>query len=82
MSLMQSSSSFLSLNATDLYKSLRGAVVVFAGLFVLGGLEAATNAIQEGTFDLGSLKILQPLLGSGMSFLLEAARRFFTNYSS
>lgn len=78
-SLPPSSSPFGKINWTDLYKALRGSVLVFVAAFVLGGLEAVNSLVQTG--DLGSLDLARSVLISTFSFLLETARRYFTNYA-
>lgn len=75
-----STSAWRSLNWTDIWKGLRGALIVFASVFAIGGLEALQNAFATGQIDLGPLDPMSALVASGMSFVLEEVRRFFTNY--
>ena len=77
---MISTSERFKLNGTDIFKTLRGSLVVFASAFVIAGLQGVIAAIESGDFALGSLSILTPALVSGMSFILESTRRYFKSY--
>ena len=76
---MLSTSPLFNVNGVDLWKSVRGALVVLVSVFVLAGLEGILNLIQTG--NLGQFQLLQPVLISVMSAVVEMARRFFTNYA-
>lgn len=74
-----SSSPFLRLNWTDIYKGLRGSLIVFVGAFLIGGWESLLAVLQTG--DLGPVEFGRPLLTAGASFVLEELRRFFREYA-
>ena len=77
---MISTSPRFQINGTDIFKTLRGSAVVFASVFVVGGFEAVSAALQSGQFDLGSFDIATPLLIALMSNILELTRRYFKSY--
>jgi len=77
---MKSTSSFLRLDWTDIYKGIRGALVVFLGAFVVGELDDMRRLITSGATGVASFQVGQPILVSLASFLLEEIRRLFTNY--
>lgn len=77
---MQSDSSFLRINWRDIYKGIRGALVVFIGAFLVGGVDEMRRLIASGDIDLGSLQVVQPVLVSLASFVVEEIRRLLTNY--
>lgn len=76
-----SSSSRFQINVTDVYKAIRGALIVFLAAFVMGGLESVNGGIADGSLELGQFELVRPVLVSFVSFLLETTRRYFTAYS-
>lgn len=71
-----------SLDFADVWKGLRGSLLVFIGAFVVGGLVEVNAQLEAGQLALGTFEILRPLLIAGASFLMEEARRFFRNYEN
>lgn len=73
-------------NSTDLYKSLRGALVTYAaglGFEILMDLKNAAEQCVNGVcaVDLGIYDFLWPMAVSTLGFLIEMYRRRVTDYS-
>ena len=69
----QSSSAKFSLNTSDAYKALRGAVIIGASYFLIALLESIPS------IDLGGL---QPIAVTLSATLLELVRRFVRDYQA
>jgi len=78
---MESSSPLFRLNWVDIFKGLRGSLVVFAAAFTVGGLQEILAQLEAGAIDLGQVNFARDIAIAGASFLLEEARRYFKNYS-
>ena len=88
---MLSNSPRFALNFVDLYKAARGAVLVLASLFVLGGLENLLAWAQKGELCATTLPLASSLCNFDFAqqatiavttFLLESARRFFADHTT
>lgn len=76
---MISDSPRFSIGWADVYKGLRGAVLVAAAAFIIGGFEAIQELANTGS--LGDFEIMRTFLVGGTSFILEELRRYFKDYT-
>ncbi len=77
---MQSTSPFGDLDWVDIYKGVRGALIVFVGAFLVAGWDGINYMLETGDLNLSFLEFTRPALIAGASFVGEELRRIFRAY--
>ena len=69
-----------SVNALDLWKTLRGGCIIIVGYILSTVLTQLLQDVSSGVIDLGQFSMAQGLLVTILSSALELVRRKYTSY--
>ena len=79
---LPSTSSFGTLNKTDIYKTIRGAAVFIVGYALVATASQVSADITNGALSLGQFSACQAIILTGIGSVIELGRRLMTEYTA